>query len=527
MNRIVTISLFLAGALWAGTGSLHAQVSSESWLPSESGLFKEERAAHEKLDAYNHRPIYHFTTPKNRLNDPNGLCWWKGNWHLFYQVYEVPDEGHHWGHAVSKDLIHWQDLPGAIYPGPEEKVYSGTTYVEEDRVIAAYYGKPIGEMIAVASDSLLLDWKKIGGKPVIDSPTDDNVMYKIFDPCLWKTGEYYYMLSGSTQSTGPDGRLVPAEYLFRSRNLKDWEYRHPFVVDDRFSKVGDDGACPYFLPIGKDRHLLIHFSHKSGAKYLVGRYDTGNELFHVTDGGFINNGPVGLGGVHAPSACSIGNGEVVAIYNTKSNNYIKGTFNECMTLPQLLTVDENDRLVTRPYGDYESLRYNHVSLHGIELPFRQEVEIPQIKGNAMEIDLVFNDATKDVAIDVLTDPDKKEYTRIIFRRGRGFADRSRVGGGDNAKSSVIEIDPTFCCSRPGFSSRVPELKEFPMDKNEPLKLKIFIDRSIVEVFVNDRQWAMLRVWPVLESSTGFRVTALAEDSRIERLDAWQMKGIFE
>ncbi len=496
------------------------------YAQEQSPLFQEERAAHEKLDTYKHRPIYHFTTPKNRLNDPNGLCFWKGNWHLFYQVYEVPDEGHHWGHAVSKDLIHWIDLPGAIYPGPEEKVYSGTTYVEEDRVIATYYGKPIGEMIAVASDSLLLDWKKVGGKPVIFSPEDEDAPYKIFDPCLWKEGEYYYLISGSTRAEGPDGRKIPAEYLFRSKDLKNWEYRHQFLADDMFSRVGDDGACPYFLPIGKDRHLLIHFSHKSGAKYLVGRYDRDKELFRITNGGFINNGPVGLGGVHAPSAFPLGNGEAVAIYNTKSNNYVKGTFNECMTLPQLLTVDDMDRLVTRPYGDYESLRYDHVALENVELPFRQEVSLPDVSGKAMEIEMLFNDATRDIAVDVLADPEKKEYTRIIFRRGRGFIDRSR-NGGDNAKPSVIEIDPTFCCSRPGFSSRIPELKEFLMDKDEPLKLKIFIDRSIVEVFVNDRQWAMLRVWPVLDNSTGVRVTALSEDSRIVKLDAWQMKGIFE
>ena len=92
---------------------------------------------------------------------------------------------------------------------------------------------------------------------------------------------------------------------------------------------------------------------------------------------------------------------------------------------------------------------------------------------------------------------------------------------------MIEIDPTFCSSKPGFSSRLPEIKEFAMDKDEPLKLNIFIDHSIVEVFVNDRQWAMLRVWPVLDNSTGVRVTALSEDSRIMKLDAWQMKGIFE
>ncbi len=71
-----------------------------------------------------HRPVYHYVNPEGRLNDPNGLCFWQGRWHLFYQAYPLDDPRQHWGHAVSDDLIHWQDLPLAIYPGPERACFS-------------------------------------------------------------------------------------------------------------------------------------------------------------------------------------------------------------------------------------------------------------------------------------------------------------------------------------------------------------------------------------------------------------------
>jgi len=106
-----------------------------------------------------HHPIYHFVSPENRLNDPNGLCFWKGKWHMFYQAYPPEDPRQHWGHAISDDLIHWRDLPYAIYPGPEQKCFSGTTFVEENRVIAAYHGIAQGTMVAVSDDPLLLNWK--------------------------------------------------------------------------------------------------------------------------------------------------------------------------------------------------------------------------------------------------------------------------------------------------------------------------------------------------------------------------------
>ena len=76
-----------------------------------------------------HFPAYHYVSPENRLNDPNGLCFWKGKWHLFYQGYPPEDPRQHWGHAISDDLIHWKDLPYAIYPDPERACYSGSALV--------------------------------------------------------------------------------------------------------------------------------------------------------------------------------------------------------------------------------------------------------------------------------------------------------------------------------------------------------------------------------------------------------------
>ncbi len=68
-------------------------------------------ASREKMASDIYRPIYHYVNPEGSLNDPNGLCFWKGNWHLFYQAYPPEDTRQHWGHAVSDDLVHWQDLP--------------------------------------------------------------------------------------------------------------------------------------------------------------------------------------------------------------------------------------------------------------------------------------------------------------------------------------------------------------------------------------------------------------------------------
>ena len=108
-------------------------------------LMQRLQAARQELAGDRYRPQYHYVNPEHTLNDPNGLCFWQGRWHLFYQAYPPEDPRQHWGHAVSDDLIHWRDLPLAIYPDPERCCFSGSTLAEDNRVIAMYHGTTIGD----------------------------------------------------------------------------------------------------------------------------------------------------------------------------------------------------------------------------------------------------------------------------------------------------------------------------------------------------------------------------------------------
>ena len=175
-------------------------------------------ASRKKLATDRYRPAYHFVSPENMLNDPNGLCFWQGRWHLFYQAYP-PDEfpnpqdikkrRQHWGHAVSADLVHWRDLPYAIYPDIERMCFSGSTVVEADRVVAFYPGIGAGQMVAIADDPLLLNWDKIG--PVNSGHGDSDI---------WKENGKYYGLVGRS--------------LWVSDDLEHWEGRGEFLTSTPF-----------------------------------------------------------------------------------------------------------------------------------------------------------------------------------------------------------------------------------------------------------------------------------------------------
>jgi beta-fructofuranosidase len=468
-----------------------------------------------------HRPVYHYVNPEGPLNDPNGLCFWQGRWHLFYQAFPPEDTRQHWGHAVSEDLVHWEDLPIAIYPDPEDKCFSGSTMVEDDRVIAIYHGIDAGTMVAVSSDPLLLNWEKVTGKAVIPLARlgEPPLPYNIFDPCIWKQGDYYYALTAGTRPIGPGDRKLRAEFLHRSRDLASWEYLHQFLEDDYFGLVGEDGACPYFWPIG-DKHILLHFSHYAlggGGKYMLGHYDTTRNTFVVTNGGEFNFGPVGPGGVHAPSAFPDGNGGVIALFNMNPAKPCEG-WDQIMTVPRRLTLLEDDRLGIEPVEALKSLRGVATTVPTMTLPANENVVLDQVSGNAMEIAAeIDTQGAPMVEMDVLCSPDREEYTRIVIRQNSG----------NYRKHSTVTIDNTRSSSLPDVQCRPPETAPLPIGATDLIQLHVFVDRSVVEVFVNGLQCVALRVYPGRKDSVSVSLRSQGKESKLVGLTAWQMENIYE
>lgn len=505
-------------------------------------------ASRQAMAADPYRPLYHFVSPEGNLNDPNGLCFWQGQWHLFYQAFPPANPRPHWGHAVSADLIHWRDLPYALSPGPEEACWSGSTLVEEDRVIAMYHGHELGNMVAIAGDPLLLDWEKVTGTTVIPnpcpiwvptqggetmagvggSPVPAAAINFVYDPCIWKQGDYYYSLSGGILLAAPGRRRTRTQFLFRSPDLARWEYLHPFVEGDAYGLVGDDGGCPYFWPIA-DRHILLHFSHMSGAHYLLGDYDRTRQKFVVTYGGNFTFGPWYPGGVHAPTAAPDGHGGLIALFNVNVGKPTQG-WNQIMSLPRRLTLTGKDTVAMTPAGDLESLRYDHRPVAAQALPANREVVLEGIGGKAIEINAEIDPgAAQMVELNVLRSPGKEEFTRIAFYPQRGYVDWDRSHGWAHfhqERDGLLVVDAAYSSELPDVTSRAPEIAPLYLAPGATLKLRVFVDQSIVEVFANDRQCATLRVYPGRQQSTGVSLRAQGADAALISLDAWQMRSIY-
>ncbi|MBI4164269.1 MAG: glycoside hydrolase family 32 protein [Acidobacteria bacterium] len=497
----------------------------------------------EKQASDPHRPAYHFVSPESTLNDPNGLSFWQGRWHLFYQGYP-PDEfpeakdrnkrRQHWGHAVSEDLIHWRDLPYAIYPGTERMAFSGSTVVEKDRVVAFYpgigAGEPlpeapdwrVGQMIAISRDPLLLNWEKIGPIKGVRGGDSD----------IWKEGDTYYGIVGGIEKYYPESKEAPPSSnnfhglgvwpkwsLWTSKDLKTWQSqgellsgKTPFT--DRF----DDGACPNFLPIG-DKHIMLFFGHYNGGQYLLGDYDGKSHKFRPYDHGRFNHGHVVPGGVHAPSAAADGKGGVINILNINGGRY--SIFDQIMSLPQRLTLGADKRIRIEPVETVAALRGRHRHVGETRLPANKEIVLPGIGGNAMELSLEIDPGkAHSVQISVLRSPGAEETTAFTFHNHKSNPTYSWY-----STPEEVVLDGTRSTTLQDAWPRPAERANVNRD-GESLRLRIFIDRSVVEVFVNGQQYLAMRVYPGREDSLGVSLRAQTADATLKSLDAWQMKPIW-
>lgn len=525
--RFGTFLFLSAASLALGDQDASPPRASSTTQPAEVSRFAETRA---KLAADPYRPLYHFSTPEGILNDPNGMTQWQGKYHLFYQLRPVGDKRYHWGHAYSDDLVHWRDLPLAISPtSAERQAYSGQTLVEKDRVIAMYHGKGRGNFIATSRDPLLVNWERLSTAPAIPmtQTNAEGQPVRIFDPAIWKESDGYYSLSGTYQNgergPGKSGEMV--QHLFRSQDLAKWDYVGPLVEGTRWTEPGEDGAVPNFLPIGNGKHILIFFSHVRAAQYMIGTYDQAKHRFTPESHGRFNHGPWLMGSLHAPSAFIDATGRLITIFNMRENMVsaadpergIKpGEWYGIMTVPRQLWLGADDRLRMKPVPELEALRQDHNQVKNLDIPANELLELKTIKGKSLELEAVFqSEDAREFGLEVLRSPTGKEKTVITFYRDVGMKDNYQVG-----------LDVSQGSLRADVKSRAPEIASFQIGKTEPIRVRVFIDQSIVEVFVNDVQALALRVYPQLAESEGVAIFSRGNNTTLLSLDAWKMRRIW-
>ena len=230
------------------------------------------------------RPRLHFTPPQAWLNDPHGICWAAGQYHLFYQYNPAGRTWGpvvHWGHATSADLVHWHHQRIALSPHSEEGgCWSGSALVENDRptlfytsVVAEDLGH--GRVALAFPDDALRSWQSTPADIVIDGPPEELHAYAFRDPCLIRWEDGWRMIVGVGVSGGT-GLAVQ----YSSTDARTWTYDGVICSRPAAERegvwTGGLWECPQLFRVGDDWALVISVWDDDKLYYVaaaVGSYD--------------------------------------------------------------------------------------------------------------------------------------------------------------------------------------------------------------------------------------------------------------
>jgi fructan beta-fructosidase len=475
-----------------------------------------------------YRPAFHFSPAKNWMNDPNGLVWMNGEYHLFFQYnpFGIMPAHMSWGHAVSKDLVHWKELPvaipeqngGAIFSGSavtDPKNTSGFGKADRPAMVAVYtIARPgLQNQNISFSNDLGRTFTAYQRNPVIDLKLPE-----FRDPMVfWHAPTRRWVMVVSMA----DQRKVR---FYHSNDLKSWE------LGGEFGPAGPEGVpnweCPNLFPLsagGQTKWVLmlgIGAGGKTGGPaggsatlYFVGDFD-GNS--------FKNDNPAektlwldygsDFYATQVWSSTPPGNNRRLAI--GWMSNWSYGTklptqpWRGQMSVPRELSLVKSKdgwRVHQAPARELEALRSGPPLVHANSFAAAEMLLAGKQMDNTFEISLHYKPAKQSEAGVVLTSG--SEATKIGFdgRTSSLFVDRSKAG---SAASAI-----------PGFAAR----HSAAMTGDGDVTLHIIVDRCSVEVFGNDGQTTITDlIFPATPQTTLGLYSSESNSLADFSMDVWRM-----
>lgn len=497
------------------------------------------------------RPAFHFSPRVGWLNDPNGFSYYEGKYHLFYQYhpYSTYWGPMHWGHAVSDDMIHWEYLPAALAPDTRYDgagCFSGSALTLEDgRHLLMYTGcadhgmdengrwiqtQNIACSIAAgnggaeesgstaegcgASENSGTEYVKYGVNPVIgpDQLPPGGDPYECRDPYLWTAadGSFRALLANGRRPDLPEYEQSGTQLLlYRSADGFHWEFDKVLFEDSR--RIGIMWECPAFFPLGEAYVLMaspmnmiaeeadgsVRFPKGSNVCYITGTYDEDREEFipHTDTDGKFRYLPVDMGlDFYASQTMQTPDGRTVMIAwmqdPSTSNIQEPGQFRIFgqMTMPRELRLQDG-RLMQRPVRELDALRTGEIIHSGIEIG-PQELELPEIKGRVLDLDLTI----------------RGRYDEFVIQFAK--SDRYHSQLRYRTDTDILTIDRTHSGQDASMTGR----RSIRAGGSEGrLHLRILLDRWSAEVFINDGAQVMSATYytPLHAEKISFKASGTA------------------
>ena len=437
------------------------------------------------------RPTYHFQPPKNWMNDPKPF-FHDGVYHIFFQYNPDWPQANlmRWGHVVSRDLVHWTQLPNALEPTPggpdKDGCWTGCCVEKDGKYHILYTGvHPQVQCLAVSDD--MLNWTKYEKNPVLSAPPAGfGDCWR--DPCAWKETDAWYMVIGSEVKD-----VGGAALLYRSRDLVNWEYLHPLYAGSK-DVDGTMYECPDFFPLG-DKHVLLS---SCGVTY----WRTGNYADHRFT--MEKHGATDGGNFYAAKTLLDSKGRrIMWGWITESRPHeeaVAAGWSGVLSLPRLLSVRDDGSLGIAPVPELQKLRGKKQTA-SLKTCDGESVEtIEGVRGQALEIVARFKPrGAKRVGLVLRSTPDRSHAQTVYADLENGI-----LVAGDGAREIAARRVQTA----------------FVPGKDDEIELHVFLDHSVTEVFANGRACLTARSYTQRPDADSVAVYSLGPTDCT--LDAWQL-----
>ena len=440
------------------------------------------------------RPAFHVSPYVGWMNDPNGFSYYQGEYHLFYQYY--PYDTHwnsmHWGHVVSKDLLHWKYLPAALAPDEEYDkggCFSGSAIeLDDGRQLLMYTAvdhetledgskRDIQTQAVAVGDGR--DYVKYEKNPVLTEKDLPEGASKVDfrDPKIWKGKDgNFYCVIGSRPADG-SGQIL----LYRSENGFDWEFVS--ILAENKKRFGKMWECPDFFELDGKHVLLtspqdmlpegLEYHNGNGTLCIIGEMD--KDTYTLKEQ-FTQSVDYGID-FYAMQTVEAPDGRRIMIgwmqnWDTCANNRIpKGKWFGQMSLPRELSIKDG-RLIQKPIWEIENLRTNKTEYKNVA--FEDVIRLDGVDGRCVDMEITLRPADA-----------QNIYKKFAVRFAQNDTYHTAVSF--RPYESVLKIDRKFSGSRRAI---IHQRRSLVNSENGEIKLRLILDRFSAEIFVNDGEHVM-------------------------------------
>lgn len=442
-----------------------------------------------------YRPQYHFTPSSGWMNDPNGMVYYAGEYHLFYQ--HNPDSTvwgpMHWGHAVSKDLVHWEHLPIALYPDSLGTIFSGSAVLDQNNTsglgtknnppliaIYTYHNAKLEEAggnkyqtqgIAFSVDSGRT-WQKYKGNPVLKNPGIKDFR----DPKVrWHEKSQKWIMSLAVKDKIS---------FYSSPDLLEWNFESDFGQEK--GAHGGVWECPDLFPLeiaGEEKWVLLVSINPGGpnggsaTQYFIGDFDGENFTTAQEETLWIDYGTDNYAGVTWSNVDDkkiflgwMSNWDYANIVPTEN-------WRSAMTIARelsLANVNGKLRLINKPIENYK----NHLQKKSYDWEIVEQDSF-QIKKASEWTEINFKNSFEDhqrIEINFFNDNGEELLFNINFEEDIVSFDRSLI-------------------ENHNFSPKFKTVQKAPLNfSSDQLKIEIYKDASSLEIFINEGELVMTALY---------------------------------